>query len=442
MGPQSYIVAKKSSLFGSVEVAGAKNMVTKIMTTALIASKGRLIIRKAPFINEISITFDLFDQLGIKHKINPDKSLEIEANDFKTSEIMFNNSEGNRISLLLVAPILARFGKATISKPKGCAIGDRKIDFHTSGLKKFGVSIDEDEKFLYLKVGKKGLTGTQFKLPFPSVGATENLIITAVCASGESIIHNCAIEPEIIELIKFLQKGGVDIVIHGDRSIYIKGNLNLKLSEVTIIPDRIETFSYAVAALSTKGDVFIKGARQDLMISPLGVLIEMGAGVEIFDNGIRFFYKGDLHPVSVTTEVYPGFSTDFQQPLAILLSQINGESLIHETIFENRFQYLKSLQGLIKGKKGGIEIGTECPTGDACRFAGLGYNHLAKIRGPISFTSGDVAIPDLRAGFAIINAGLLSDGIRITCLDTLFRGYENPVLKLQQLGANITLVKV
>ncbi|PIY97247.1 MAG: UDP-N-acetylglucosamine 1-carboxyvinyltransferase [Candidatus Kerfeldbacteria bacterium CG_4_10_14_0_8_um_filter_42_10] len=441
VGKKSFLrVARSRPLFGEIEVSGAKNMVTKIMTTCLIATKGRLLIKNVPIINDVFITLKLFDQLGIRYKLNSDKSLEIWPKGFKSSTLAFEGEDGNRIPLLLAAPLLAQLGRAVIPKPKGCKIGTRKIDFHISGLQQFGVRIKEDEQNLHLEISKKGLVGTTVNLPFPSVGATENMIMTAVCAQGASRINNCAIEPEIIELIKFLQRSGVNVVIHEGRSIYICGNRDISLTEVTIIPDRVETMSYAAAAIATKGDVFVKGADHDSLISPISALLDIGAGVDIKDNGIRFYYKGSIKRGNIETEVYPGFQTDFQQPLAIVLSQANGASRIHEKIFESRFIYLQMLNKMIKNRnKAGLTISKECPPESQCRFAGQEYAHTALINGPVKFGSGEIEIPDLRAGFAILIAGLLSDGMIIRNLDSLFRGYDNPVGKLNSLGANIEM---
>ncbi len=439
----SYIYAKRSgSLFGTVAVSGAKNMVTKIMTASLLATAGKLTIKNVPFINEVFMVLNLFDQLGVEYKFKSDKTLEIKPKHFNSPEVNFGEEVGNRISLLLVAPILAQFGRAIIVKPRGCKIGRRKIDFHIEGLRRFGAKIKETEDRLFIEVEGKGLRGIDFHLPFSSVGATENLILNAVCAQGKTIIRNSAIEPEIIELIKFLQKAGVEIAIHGERNIHIKGRKEeLKLSdlEVGIIADRVEIASLVSVALSTKGDIFIKGAKQDLIITFLGILQAMGAGIEIKDDGIRFFYKGKLKPVSVTTAVYPGFPTDFQQPFGILLSQIDGASFLHETIFEDRFAYLRILKPVIKDNKR-IIISNKCPSGQRCRFADQGYQHFAKIGGPIEFGSGEVVAPDLRASFALVNAGCLSDGIKISNIGLLFRGYEHPVEKLRSLGADVKLI--
>lgn len=437
----SYIFAEKSSpLFGTIEVGGAKNMVTKIMTASLLAKGGSVVLENVPLINEVFITLDLFDQLGTKYELRSDKTLFIKPQSFNSSKIKFGE-RGNRISLLLIAPILARFGEAVAAKPKGCKIGRRKIDFHIEGLKRFGASITDKRDKLLVKAPKGGLKGMSYELPFPSVGATENLMMNAIYAKGKTIIENCAIEPEIIELMKFLQKAGISISIQKDRTMHVVGTpdgFEIPNLEVEIIPDRVEAASWATAALATKGDVFIKGARQEHLISLLGILREMGAGIDIKKDGIRFFYKGDLKPVRITTGVYPSLPTDFQQPLGILLSQINGISSIHETIFEDRFAYLRLLRPLVKNNKD-IEIGKECPPKEKCRFAGKGYRHLAKIEGPARFGKGKVKAPDLRATFALLSAACLSDGIKIKDISGLFRGYEHPIRKFKALGANVEL---
>lgn len=437
----SYIFGRKGNpLKGTVRISGAKNMVTKIMTASLIAPDGALTIKNVPLIGEVFMTLGFFDQIGVKYNFLQEKRiLEIETKEFGSSRVEFKGEEGNRISLLLAGPIISRFGQATIVKPKGCKIGLRKIDFHLEGLEKLGVEIKETEDFLYLKVGKNGLRGAEIQLPFPSVGATENMIITASCAEGETTIKNCALEPEIIELIKFLQESGVEISFSKDRSIHLRGTKKIKLSEATIIPDRVETMSLAAAGLSTQGDVFLEGTKTDLILRPLEILEKMGAGIESNEKGIRFFYKKPLKPISIKTEVYPDFPTDFQQPLAIILSQVNGVSSLHETIFENRFEYLRLLNPLLKGEKK-FKILNDCPNEEKCRFFGKNYPHLAVINGPMEFGKGEISIPDLRAGFAILNAACLSQGIKISNLNLLFRGYEEPVGKLKALGAEIELV--
>jgi UDP-N-acetylglucosamine 1-carboxyvinyltransferase len=435
----SYLFIKKSGhLFGEISVGGAKNMVTKVMAAFLASDGGECLIKNIPFISEVSGILSSFEQLGVKYSFFPDRTLKVSFKNLKDFNVGETNAIGNRISVLMAGPLLKHFGKAIIKTPGGCKIGKRKIDFHLAGLQNFGVEIKEEDKFLKMKVKKGGLKGIKFKLPFPSVGATENMIITAACADGETVLSNCAVEPEIMGLIKILQRAGVSIIVNSDREITINSADSLHFKDVTIIPDRVETLSWASAALATKGDVFVKNACQDHIVTPLGILEKMGAGIEINHDGIRFYYKGDLKPVNVRTEIYPGFATDFGQPFVILLSQISGKSIMHETIFENRLGYLEMLNNIVVKNK--FILKNDCPKNEPCRFKGQGHRHLAEINGPVEFGEGEVEIQDLRAGFALIIAGLLSRGLKIKSLDMLFRGYENPISKLKSLGADVELV--
>lgn len=435
----SYLKAKNSGpLYGSVSVAGAKNMVTKIITTSLSGEVGMVKIRNVPFIGELAITLALCKRLGVDFKVNPDKTLDLRVDGFDNPDVKFDSYLGNRISLLFAGPVLNKLGRANISKPQGCEIGGRKIDFHIAGLKAFGVKVVEHENYLGLSLKGKKLIPADIALPFPSVGATENLIIIASMAKGVSVIRNCAVEPEILEMVKILQRSGISIKLDADRNFVINGGPHKIIDTIDIIPDRVETLSWAIAALSTKGDIFVEGAVQDHLLTALGVLIDMGAGVEVRPNGIRFYCKRELKPVRVTTRVYPGFATDFQQPLCVLLSQTRGSSRVHETIFESRFKYLERIKNI--STSGNIKIQIECPKDDKCRFEGKGYPHLAKIKGPVELGKGDLLIDDLRAGFAMVNTGILSGGAKIYGLKLLYRGYEDPVGKLKSVGAAVELV--
>ncbi|GIW66486.1 MAG: UDP-N-acetylglucosamine 1-carboxyvinyltransferase [Candidatus Parcubacteria bacterium] len=435
----SYIEARYNGpLYGVVDVAGAKNMVTKILIAALSGETGKVKIRNIPWIGEMDITLSLCKRLGVDFKINPDKTLELKIDGFKNPEVRFDSYLGNRVSLLFAGPVLYKLGKANISKPKGCEIGERKIDFHLAGFQAFGIKIKEYDDYLGLTLKHKEFKPATITLPFPSVGATENLLIIASMTKGVSVIKNAAIEPEILEMVKILQKSGVSIKIDANRNFIIKGGPHKIIDVIDIMPDRVEAFSWGIAALSTKGDIFVKYAQQDHLLTPLSVLLDMGAGIEIYPDGIRFFYKKNLKPIKVTTQTYPGFPTDFQQPLSILLSQCNGISQIHETIFENRFRYLERIKTI--ATSGRIEIMNTCPKNEPCRFYGYNYPHVAKINGPICLGKGDLQIDDLRAGFALLNAGILSEGIKIYGIKLLYRGYENIVEKMQSLGADVKLV--
>jgi len=300
----SYIRARYSGpLYGNINVAGAKNMVTKVITASLTGEVGKVKIRNVPFIGELAITLSLCKRLGVDFRINPDRTLDLKVDGFDNPDVKFDSYLGNRTSLLFAGPVLNKLGKANISKPQGCKIGDRKIDFHIAGLKSFGVKVAEYDDYLGLSLKEKKLTPANITLPFPSVGATENLIIIASMAKGVSVIKNAAVEPEIIEMVKILQRSGVSIKLDADRNFVIKGGPHKIIDTIDVIPDRVETFSWAAAALSTEGDIFVGGATQDHLLTALGVLVDMGAGIEVRPNGIRFFYKKELKPVNVTTQV-------------------------------------------------------------------------------------------------------------------------------------------
>lgn len=436
----SYILAKHNGpLYGRVSVAGAKNMVTKVIASSLTGEVGWVKIKNIPFIGELAITLALCKRLGVKYQVNPDKSLDLRIDGFDNPDVKFDSYLGNRTSILFAGPVLNKLRIANISKPRGCKIGKRKVDFHLAGLKAFGVRIEDRGDYYTLRLTNKKFQPAEINLPFPSVGATENLIIIASLAEGTSKIANAAVEPEIIEMVKILQRSGVFIKLDAKRTFIINGGPHKIIDTIEVIPDRIEAFSWAIVALSTKGDILVQGASQEHLLSALGLLNDMGAGIEVKNEGIRFYYKGELKPTRVATEVYPGFATDFQQPLAILMSQTKGESGIHETIFESRFRYLERLKEVAHNPKK-INIVTRCPEDEACRFKNQGYSHLALLEGPIKFGKGEITIDDLRAGFALLNAGLLSRGLKIFGLKLLYRGYEDPVGKLKSVGADVELV--
>ncbi|OGM18284.1 hypothetical protein A2686_03700 [Candidatus Woesebacteria bacterium RIFCSPHIGHO2_01_FULL_38_10] len=442
MTEKSYIKAEHSGpLQGEVQVSGTKNMVSKVIAASLSADEGTVRIRNIPFVGDLAITLALCRRLGVNYQLDPSKKeLELSVGDFTNPDVISDPYHGNRVAILFAGPVLAKLGRANISKPEGCQIGERKIDYHLQGLKAFGVNITDKGNYYSLSLKKTTLEGTRYDLPFPSVGATENLLITASCAEGVSILNNCALEPEIIELVKILQRSGVDIKTFPDRTLKIVGRKHGITPLIDVIPDRVEAASLAIAALASRGDVFIHGAQHEPLISFLDVLQEMKAGFDIQDDGIRFYWREPLKAADITTEVYPGFPTDFQQPMAILMSQAEGRSSIHETIFEERFRYLDELNK-IATLPTSLNISTACPAGLPCRFKDANYKHTAYINGPIGFGAGEIEITDMRAGFAAINAAIISSAeVTIRNLKGLYRGYENPVGKLKSLGAKIELV--
>jgi UDP-N-acetylglucosamine 1-carboxyvinyltransferase len=323
----------------------------------------------------------------------------------------------------------------------GDLIGTRPVDLHIHALHRLGARIEYrgmKKEGAYFAQAHNGLKGAIINLDYPSVGATENTILAAVRAKGTTLIKNAAVEPEIIDLILFLQKLGANIMVDVDRTICIQQAHQFKEVEHTVLTDRNEVASYAVAALSTKGRVFIEGAEHLNMIAFLNKIREIGGGFQIKPNGIEFFYENELRGgLHLETDVHPGFMTDWQQPFVVLMTQAHGSSVIHETVYENRFGYTRTL----KEMGADIELFTQCLGGKACRFASSDHHHSIVIKGPTALKGKEIAIPDLRAGFAYVMAALLSpDTSTITNVDYLDRGYEDLVDKLTSLGADITRV--
>lgn len=430
-------------LEGTVKAAGAKNAVTKLLVASLLSDK-RCVFYNVPDIAEVDITVALCREIG--SEITWDKTagvLEIITKELKTAYVPQRFSGSNRIPILMIGALLGRTDEDIIVPTAGgCNIGKRPVDFHIIALEKLGATIEYREmrkEGAYLARAHQGLKGAVITLPYPSVGATENTILGAVRAKGCTVIKNAAIEPEIIDLILFLQKLGVTIGIDVDRTIRIEQTQHFQPVEHTVITDRIEAASLALAGISTKGKVFVEGAEHPHMITFLNKLREINAGFEVKKGGIEFFYKGPLKGgLHIETAVHPGFMTDWQQPFVVLLTQAHGASVVHETVYENRFGYTEALR--LMGAD--IEPFTQCLGGKECRFASQNFYHSIVIKGPTPLQGKDIAIPDLRAGFAYVMAALLApDESKISGLHYLDRGYERIVDKLSCLGAELTRSK-
>jgi UDP-N-acetylglucosamine 1-carboxyvinyltransferase len=292
----------------------------------------------------------------------------------------------------------------------------------------------------YFASAHHGLRGAVIELGYPSVGATENTILASVTARGTTVIKNAAIEPEIVELVLFLQKLGAIITLDVDRTIHIQGTRRFHEVEHTVIPDRLEAASWGMAAIASKGRVFVEGAQHLNMITFLNKVREVGGGFNVKGNGIEFFYDGPLQGgVHIETDVHPGFGTDWQQPFVVLLTQATGASVVHETVYENRFGYCQTLVDM----GADIALFRQCLGGKACRFAAQGHLHSLVVKGQTALSGRDIVIPDLRAGFSYVMAALLaSDSSMIAGVRYLDRGYEGIVPKLQSLGAEIERVRV
>jgi UDP-N-acetylglucosamine 1-carboxyvinyltransferase len=279
------------------------------------------------------------------------------------------------------------------------------------------------------------LVGAHVRLPFPSVGATENLLLAAALAKGTTVIANAAVEPEIMDLVLMLQKMGALITMDIDRTITIEGVAALRGVEHTTVPDRIEIASFAAAAVATDGRIEVRGARQDHLITFLNALRHIGGEFHETPHGLEFGRGRPLTGTDIETGVHPGFMTDWQQPITVLLTQATGTSVVHETIYEDRFGYAEQLSAM--GAE--VELTTRCLGATSCRWHNRDYLHTAKISGPTPLKGADLAIPDLRAGFGYVLAALAADGTStITGTRYLERGYEQPVAKLAAVGAHIS----
>ncbi len=434
------IVRGNKALSGHIHAAGAKNAMTKLLVASLLSDK-KCTFYNVPNIGDVEITVNLCREIGsIVEWDKKNKIIQIETPELKTSYVPQRYSGSNRIPILMIGAMLGRTDEDIIVPTiGGDLIGARPVDLHVHALQKLGATIEYREmkkEGAYFAHAHHGLRGAVIELSYPSVGATENTILAALRAKGTTLIKNAAIEPEIIDLILFLQKLGANIMVDVDRTILIQQATKFCEVEHTVMADRNEVASYAMAAIATKGKVFIEGAEHLHMIAFLNKIREIGGGFTVKKNGIEFFYQGELRGgVHFETDVHPGFMTDWQQPFVVLLTQTKGSSVIHETVYENRFGYTKTL----KEMGADIELFTQCLGNKACRFASNNYHHSLVIKGPTSLIAKDIRIPDLRAGFAYIMAALLApDASKISNVEFLDRGYEDLVLKLTSLGADIT----
>lgn len=425
-------------LKGHVKAAGAKNAITKLLVASLLSDK-RCIFYDVPNIGDVDVTVALCREIG--SQINWDKEagiLEICTKELKTSYVPQRFSGSNRIPILMIGALLGRTDEDIIVPTAGgCQIGKRSVDFHIEALQKLGAVIEYREmkkEGAYFAHAHNGLKGTEIILPYPSVGATENTILASVTARGSTVLRNAAMEPEVVDLILFLQKLGAIITLDVDRTIRIQGTRSFHDVEHTVLPDRIEAASWGMAAISSKGRVFVEGAQHLHMITFLNKIREVGGGFDVKSNGIEFYYDGPLQGgLHLETDVHPGFMTDWQQPFVVLLTQASGTSVVHETVYENRFGYTE----ILKEMGADITVFRQCLGGKECRFASHSFSHSLIVKGVSALNGRDIAIPDLRAGFAYVMAATLASGVTtISGLPYLDRGYENLIHKLGQLGVD------
>ncbi|HEV6952008.1 MAG TPA: UDP-N-acetylglucosamine 1-carboxyvinyltransferase [Promicromonospora sp.] len=423
-------------LTGTITVRGAKNFVSKSMVASLLGETPS-VLRNVPQIRDVKVVSGLLDLHGVNVKYDTDAGiLDLDPSNVESAHVadIDAHAGSSRIPILFCGPLLHRLGEAFIPDLGGCRIGDRPINYHLDILRQFGAVVDKRPNGIHLRAPRR-LQGTKISLPYPSVGATEQTLLTAVRADGVTELSGAAIEPEIMDLIAVLQKMGAIISVDTDRVIRIEGVDRLDGYSHTALNDRIETASWASAALATGGDITIKGATQPEMMTFLNTFRKVGGRFDVQDDGIRFWHPGgDLKSIVLETDVHPGFMTDWQQPLVVALTQATGLSIVHETVYENRFGFTDALR-----KMGAtIQVYRECLGGRDCRFGQRNFHHSAVVSGPTPLSAADIEVPDLRGGFSHLIAALAAKGqSTVRGIGLIDRGYENFQDKLEALGADV-----
>ena len=421
-------------LRGTITVRGAKNFVSKAMVAALLGEEPSR-LRNVPDIRDVGVVTGLLELHGVTVAEEFDGDLLLDPTDVEMAHVadIDAHAGASRIPILFCGPLLHRLGEAFIPDLGGCRIGDRPINYHLDVLRQFGAVVEKQAAGIRLSAPRR-LQGTKLDLPYPSVGTTEQVLLTAVRAESVTELRNAAIEPEIMDLIAVLQKMGAIISVDTDRVIKIEGVERLGGFTHRALPDRIEAASWACAALATRGEITVLGARQLEMMTFLNVFRKVGGILDVGDDGIRFSHPGrELSSLVLETDVHPGFMTDWQQPLVVALTQATGLSIVHETVYENRFGFTDALRDM--GAQ--IQLYRECLGGRPCRFGQRNFKHSAVVSGPTKLHAADITVPDLRGGFSHLIAALAAEGTsNVRGIGLIDRGYEHFQAKLDALGAN------
>ena len=415
-------------LQGTVPISGAKNAALPLMAACLLTERP-LTLSNLPHLADISTFVNLLGQHGVEISMNGDAAgggnagrvLTLDAGNIRSTTAPYDLVRKMRASVLVLGPLVARFGEAKVSLPGGCAIGTRPVDLHTKGLAVLGAEIELAEGYISARA-PKGLTGGRIVFPLVSVGATENLVMAACLAKGETVLVNAAREPEIVDLVQCLRAMGAEIAGEGTDTITVQGRPALDGAHHTVVPDRIETGTFALAAAITRGDLLLKGARLDHAEAMCGKLAEAGAAVTATPDGFRVACRdGALRGVDVMTEPYPGFPTDLQAQMMALMATADGAAMITETIFENRFMHVPELNRM------GANINV--------------HGASAMVRGVRRLTGAPVMATDLRASVSLVLAGLAAGGeTEVNRVYHLDRGYERIEEKLAACGADVERV--
>ncbi|MCQ2359487.1 MAG: UDP-N-acetylglucosamine 1-carboxyvinyltransferase [Phascolarctobacterium sp.] len=413
---EKLIVKGGNRLVGTVKTSGAKNAVLPIIAAAILGETPSH-LDEVPMLEDVRTISEVLRCLGVGVTCPEPNVLDIDSSSITSCEAPYELVRTMRASFLVMGPLLARVGKARISMPGGCAIGARPIDIHLKGFEALGAKIEQGHGYIEASA-PNGLKGTTIYFDFPSVGATENVLMAAVLAEGTTIIENAAEEPEIVALANYLNKMGAHIRGAGTDTIRVEGVEKLHGSDYIIIPDRIEAGTYMIAAAMTGGDVIVENILPEHQKPLIAKLREAGAIVEEDIDKVRVTANGPLKAVAVKTLPYPGFPTDMQAQMMAMMVVSEGRSKVTETVFENRFMHVVELNRM------GANIITE--------------GRSAVIEGPSRLTGCDVRATDLRAGAAMILAGLVAEGTtRIGDIYHIDRGYEEIVAKFKALGADI-----
>ena len=418
-----FLVEGGTRLNGEIEVSGAKNAALKLAAAALLAP-GRTVLHNVPRIEDVNTMLAVLEGLGARTSFHG-HTLEIDASDLGSFTAPYELVRQMRASIVVLGPLVARFGEAEVSAPGGCNLGLRKFNFHLDGLRALGAVVELDHGFIKASA-PRGLRGAEVYFEYPSVTATENVMMAAALAEGITIIENGAREPEVVDLAEFLNSMGAHISGAGTGRILIEGVDELSPVEWTVMPDRIEAGSFMIATAAAGGEVAITNARPEHLKMELEKLREMGVEVSALGGSlggvrVRVENPAQLSGVDVSTLPFPGFATDLQAQMMVVLTQATGAGIITENVYENRLQVAEELNRM----NAGIDL-----------FGG----HRALIRGPRRLSGTIVQAPDLRGGAALVLAGLVAEGT--TVVDGarhILRGYESFETKLRELGATVAL---
>lgn len=435
---EKFVVNGGQKLIGEVAVSGAKNVAMKVILTGLLTDQ-TVFVRNIPLISTVFGTADLVKTLGVKVNINNNHTMEISGRRINGYTIPLDLGGLYRTATMVMGPLLVRFGKAVVPNPGGCRLGKRPVERHIEGLKKMGAKIKYEDGYYIAKTNK--LHGTKYRFENNTHTGTEALILAAVLAEGVTVLENAAAEPEVDDLIKLLVQMGANVNRVKDRTIVIDGVRKLNGTDYEIMPDRNEVVTFAIGAIASGGNVIVHGANREFLTEFLENLVKTGAGWESLDNTkMRFYFKNELIGRKITTSSYPGFMTDWQAPWALLMTQADGISHIHETIYENRFGFVSQL------RKMGAAIDFYNPAvKNPEKFYNFNWSdrisnqfHAIKIRGKTILHNALLEVMDLRAGATIVLAAAIASGESIILgIEHIDRGYEKIENRLSSLGMKI-----